>query len=168
MKSLIQSVLVILVLTILASGQERSSQSPQGMKSIVDTYAEVWNKGDLSKLDAIMDANYVFYANNTPEVKGIEERKKMLSSFRTAYPDMKLAVEDEVYSENAVAVRWRITGTNTGPGETPPTGKSVDFWGIAILRIANGKLIEEHTAYDNQSIMEQLGYTMTAPSSEKK
>jgi hypothetical protein len=52
-----------------------------------------------------------------------------MSGFRTAYPDLKIVLSDEVYSENKAAALWTFTGTNTGPGEMPPTGKSVKIWG---------------------------------------
>jgi len=168
MKNLIQLIALVMVFIVYSGCQQQKPDPSQKLKPIVDKYAEVWNTGNLSDLDAIMDSNYTYHANNLPVVHGIDEQKKVLSSFRTAYPDLKLVVEDLVYSENAVAARWHITGTNTGAGEMPPTGKSIDFWGIAIIHIANEKLKEEWTAYDNQSFMEQLGYTMTPPAAEMK
>jgi steroid delta-isomerase-like uncharacterized protein len=168
MKNLIQLIALVIVFIAYSGCQQQNPDPSQKLKPIVDKYAEVWNTGNLSDLDAIMDSNYAYHANNLPTVHGIDGQKKVLSSFRTAYPDLKLVVEDEVYSENAVAGRWHITGTNTGAGEMPPTGKSIDYWGIAIIHIANGKLKEEWTAYDNQNLMEQLGYTMMPPSNKMK
>jgi len=60
-----------------------------------------------------------------------------------------------------------LTGTNTGSGEMPPTGKSVKIWGISIIHLADGKITEEWAGFDNQSFMEQLGFTMTPPSEKK-
>ena len=151
---------IVIAFMVLLGCQQQKPDPSQELKPIVDKYAEIWNNGNLSELDAIMDPNYVFRANKQPAVHGLDNRKKGILSIRTAYPDLKLVVEDELFSENAVAARWHITGTNTGNGEMPPTGKSVDWWGIAILHFADGKIIEEWTAYDNQSLMEQLGYTM--------
>ncbi len=165
MKNLTQIIALILALIVYSGCQQQKQDPSQKLKPLTDKYAEVWNTGNLNELDAIMDSNYVYHANKLPAVHGIDEQKKVLSSLRITYPDLKLVVEDEVFSENAVAATYHITGTNTGPGEIPPTGKSVDFWGIAIIHVANGKLKEEWTAYDNQSLMEQLGYTMT-PSSD--
>ncbi|MEJ2193638.1 MAG: ester cyclase [Ignavibacteriaceae bacterium] len=107
--------------------QQQNSDPSRELKPVIDKYDEVWNHGNLSELDAIMDSDYVFHANKSPAVKGLVERKKMILAVRNAYPDLKLVIEDEFFSENAVAVRWHITGTNTGPGKTPPTGKSVDW-----------------------------------------
>jgi predicted ester cyclase len=106
--------------------------------------------------------------NQMPDVYGVEGFKKAIHDFRTAYPDLKLTVDNEVYSENAIAVRWVLTGTNTGPGQMPPTGKPINIWGEAILRLVNGKLTKEIVAYNNQAILEQLGFTMMPPKAGKK
>ena len=42
----------------------------------------------------------------------------------------------------------------------PPTGKQIKIWGISILHFANGKLTREYVSFDNQPLMEQLGFTM--------
>ena len=157
-----------IALMILSGCQQQKPDPSQKLKPLTDKYVEVWNGGNLSELDAIMDSDYIYHANKLPEVDGIDGLKKVISSFRTAYPDLKLVLEDEIFSEDKTVGRWHITGTNTGAGEMPPTGKSVDFWGIAILHISNGKLKEEWTAYDNQSLMEQLGFTMMPPAAPKK
>jgi steroid delta-isomerase-like uncharacterized protein len=161
------SLFLVVVLIALSGCQQQKPDPSKELKPIVDKYEEIWNNGNLDDLDAIMDSDYVFHANKLPEVNGLDNRKKGISSLRNAYPDLKLMVEDEFFSENAVAARWHITGTNTGVGEMPPTGKSVDWWGIAILHFADGKIKEEWTAFDNQSLMEQLGYTMEPPKDSK-
>jgi steroid delta-isomerase-like uncharacterized protein len=99
-----------------------------------------------------------------PDVEGIEGLKAVINSFRTAFPDAKLIVEEEIYSENKAIIRWRFTGTNTGEGETPATGNQIEIWGISILQFEDGKLTREDVAFDNQSLMEQLGFTMVPQS----
>jgi steroid delta-isomerase-like uncharacterized protein len=161
------SLFSFLAFIVFSGCQQQKHDSSQELKPIVEKYTEVWNNGNVAELDNIMDSNYIYHSNNSPEVNGIDGMKKVITSLRTAYPDLKLAIEDTLFSENKVAARWHVTGTNTGPGEMPPTGKPVDFWGIAIVHIANGKLKEEWTSNDNQSLMEQLGFTMNPPSNKK-
>ena len=174
MKQLINSILkasslfLVMAFIILSGCQQQKPDPSVELKPLVDKYVEVWNGGNLSDLDAVMSSDYVYHSNKSPDIKGIVDLKKLISSFRTAYPDMKLVIEDEVYSENKSAGRWVFTGTNTGPGEMPPTGKPVSIWGVSIIQYANGKLSEEWIAFDNQSLMEQLGFTMMPPAAEKK
>jgi steroid delta-isomerase-like uncharacterized protein len=161
------SVLMVAIV-FLAGCQQQPPDPSQTLRPIANKYVEVWNTGNFEELDSIFDQNFVRRANLLPDVNGVDGLKKMMSGFRTAYPDLKIVLTDEVYSDNEAAARWTFTGTNTGPGEMPPTGKSVKVWGISILHFANGKITEEIVAYDNQSFMEQLGYTMMPPKGGKK
>lgn len=161
--------LLLMMTAFMTAGCQQHPDASRKLKPLIDKYVDVWNGGDLKGLDAILDPHFVRHANLSPEVEGVEGMMKVISGFRAAYPDLKIVVNDAVYSEdNASAGRWTLTGTNTGSGVMPPTGKSVKIWGVSLIRYANGKIAEEWVGFDNQSFMEQLGHTMTPPSETKK
>ena len=173
MKSLIKNVLFVnvfatLLAIVLFAGCQQQKDYSKELKPLLDRGVAVWNNGNLDEVDALWDPSVVRSANGLPDVNGIDGIKKVISGFRTAYPDLKLTVDEEIYAENKVTLRWTLTGTNTGPGEMPPTGKQIKIWGISIVHFANGKLTREFISFDNQSLMEQLGFTMMMPSEEKK
>jgi predicted ester cyclase len=57
-----------------------------------------------------------------------------------------------------VTIYWIARGTNTGAGNgLPATGKKAEQSGITIWRIVNGKIKEEWSAFDQLSLMQQLG-----------
>lgn len=159
--------LFLVVAVVMMTGCQQKPDASQQLKPIVDKYVAIWNSGNYDELSAIIDPHFVRHANLQPNVEGLDGIKKVISGFRTAYPDVKITVNDEVYSGGESAGLWTFTGTNSGAGEMPPTGKSVKIWGVSILHFANGKLVEEWVAFDNQSLMTQLGYTMTPPSGSK-
>ena len=65
---------------------------------------------------------------------------------------------------NLVTVLWTGRGTNTGAGNgLPATGKSLTGRGIAIWRIVDGKITEEWSAFDQLSILQQLGLLQATP-----
>jgi predicted ester cyclase len=130
------------------------------LKPLLDKGVAIWNNGNLDEVAELWDPNVVRTANQLPDVVGLDGIKKVITAFRTAYPDLKLTSDEEIYAENKITVRWTLTGTNTGPGEMPPTGKQIKIWGISILHFASGKLIREIVSFDNQALMEQLGFTM--------
>lgn len=138
----------------------QASDASKDMKPLTEKYMEVWNTGNLQGLDAIMDPNFHYHDNLSPDVSGLDGLKGIITAFRTAFPDVRLVSDDELYSGDKCAVRWSWTGTNTGAGEMPPTGKSVRMSGISILHFANGKITDEWLAYDNQALMRQLGVAM--------
>jgi len=162
------SLFLIMAFMVFTGCQQPKPDPSVELKPIIDKYVEVWNNGNYDELNAIVDSTFLRTVNTQPDVKGLEGIKKAMSALRTAYPDVKIAVDNVLYSENGLAGRWILTGTNTGPGEMPPTGKPVSFWGESIFHISNGKMTREIVAYDNQSLMEQLGFTMMPANGEMK
>ena len=138
------------------------------LKPLVDKYNEVWQTGNVDELDAIMDENFIRHSDPLTSAEGLYNLKKVINEFKTAYPDVKIVSEEEIYSENRHAGRWSVTATNTGPGAMPPTGKSVKYWGNTIIHFKNGKMVEEWDASNTQQLLEQLGFTMMPPAAEKK
>ena len=159
--------LALVIALALAPGCQQPPDPSKTLKPLGDRYVAVWNTGNVNDLDAIIDPHFVYHSNLLPEVEGIDGLKKIISGFRASYPDLKIVLESELYSGNRSAVRWTLTGTNTGPGEMPPTGKPVKLWGISLLEYADGKITAEWLAFDNQSYLEQLGFSMMPPSQPK-
>lgn len=174
MKQLINTILktgslFLVIAVIFATGCQQPKPDPSvELKPILDKGIEIWNTGNFDDVDSLWNPNLVRSENELTDVKGIDGYKNVVTAFRTAYPDLKLTVDEEIFADNKVTVRWNVTGTNTGPGAIPPTGKQVNFWGIAILHFTNGKLTHEYVTYDTQGLMKQLGFTMTPVSAEMK
>lgn len=161
--------MLLLIAVLFSTGCQQPKPDPSvELKPLIDKYVEIWNNGNVDELSSIFDPGFLRNQNNLPEVKGIEALKNLIIANRTAYPDMKITADNMVYGENMAAGRWIFTGTNTGPGEMPPTGKAVNFWGISIFHFANGKITTELVANDNQILMEQLGFKMMPMEEEKK
>jgi steroid delta-isomerase-like uncharacterized protein len=101
----------------------------------------------------------VVWHNPDQEVQGIEEGKRFIAMFQTAFPGMRGTVEDVIAEGDRVVTRWTMRGTHQGETEEfgPPTGRQVEGQGITIQRIEGGKIVEEWNSWDNLSLMQQLG-----------
>jgi predicted ester cyclase len=79
--------------------------------------------------------------------------------FRGAMPDLKMSIEDEVYSGDRVVHSWKIQGKHTGTPlfGVPTTGKDLTLTGITIVRLENGKIVERWTQLDQLGLLQQLG-----------
>jgi steroid delta-isomerase-like uncharacterized protein len=93
------------------------------------------------------------------ELRGIEEARQFVTTYKTALPDLNVTVEDVIGEGNQAVTRWTVRGTHQGEVEEfgPPTGRQVEIKGITIHRIEDGKIVEEWEGYDNLSILQQLG-----------
>jgi steroid delta-isomerase-like uncharacterized protein len=81
-----------------------------------------------------------------------------LAAFSQAFPDMNTTVNDIVAEGDKVVVRYTIRGTHTGDMMgVPPTGKSGEIAGITMLRLEDGKIVEEFSLADMMTLYQQLG-----------
>jgi steroid delta-isomerase-like uncharacterized protein len=93
------------------------------------------------------------------EIRGLEQAKKFVSAYKTAFPDMQITVEDVIAEGDKVVSRVTIRGTHQGQTEEfgPPTGRQIEGGGITISRIEGGKIVEDWDSYDNLTTLQQLG-----------
>ena len=63
-----------------------------------------------------------------------------------------------------MVVRWTFTGTHHGPlADVPASGRRVDVPnGIAIYRLAAGRITEAHLAWNKYELLQQLGVLATS------
>jgi steroid delta-isomerase-like uncharacterized protein len=88
----------------------------------------------------------------------LEEDQTALKGWHQAFPDLSIVPAKLIADGDLVAVYWIARGTNTGTGNgLPATGKKAEQAGITIWRIVDGKIKEEWSAFDQLSLMQQLG-----------
>jgi steroid delta-isomerase-like uncharacterized protein len=88
----------------------------------------------------------------------LEEDQAVLRGWHAAFPDVVVVPEKLIAENDLVTIYWIARGTNTGTGNgLPATGKKAELAGITIWRIADGKIKEEWSAFDQLSMMKQLG-----------
>ncbi len=95
------------------------------------------------------------------ERSGREAVVDFARTFRNAFSDWKAEVEQLVAEGDFVVSRLRVSGTHTGDlMGMGPTGKKVDLKGVLnMMRIRNGKVVEEWEVFDEMLFMKQLGNT---------
>ena len=122
-------------------------------------FEEVWNKGNLSLVDELFTTNYEHHDASSPDFgRGPESEKKRATLYRTAFPDLRLTIEDVIAEGETVMARWSCRGTHKGDlSGIAPTGKQFTISGVSIARIAGGKLAEGWINWDALGLMQQLG-----------
>jgi steroid delta-isomerase-like uncharacterized protein len=88
----------------------------------------------------------------------LEEDQAALKGWHQAFSDISIVPEKLIAEGDLVTIYWIARGTNTGTGNgLPATGKKAELAGITIWRIVDGKIKEEWSAFDQLSMMQQLG-----------
>ncbi len=84
--------------------------------------------------------------------------KRGVASRRAAFPDIHVTIEDILAEGDKVAARLAFVGTHQGPFQgIEATGKRVQWSGIWMYRIADGRLVERWHRYDMPGLLRQIG-----------
>jgi predicted ester cyclase len=130
-------------------------------------FTEFWGATcNLNIVDELADPDMLLqYSLHAPR-RGRQDIKNFMIGFREAFPDLNFWGAADLIAEGEYVVgRWEGGGTHTGPafndflvGSLPePTGRTMRFTGTTVLRIKNGKIVEEIGLDDGVSALQQLG-----------
>jgi predicted ester cyclase len=130
-------------------------------------FAEFWGETyNPAVVDALAAPDMLLkYSLHEPR-KGRDDITAFMTDFRAAFPDLKFWGIAELIAEgDHVVGQWKGGGTHTGPafgdflaGSLPAaTGRKMHFTGTTVLRIENGKIVEEIGLDDGVAALTQLG-----------
>lgn len=124
-------------------------------------FDEVWNKGRREAIDEMLSPDAIAHGltdANGNEVRGAEAFKSFYDSFREAFPDIQVIVEDTVAEGKTVVTRCKVKATHTGEGMgLAPTDSSVEFNGMCMVRVEDGKILESWNSFDFMTMYQQIG-----------
>lgn len=118
-------------------------------------FTKAWSEGDFSTVEQTFSPDVV---DHFDKATGIAVVKQLILNFRTAFPDLKFSLDDEVAEGDKVVHRWSMSGTHKAPlMGIPATGKHASWTGITIVRFENGKIVERWANVDVLAVLQQLG-----------
>ena len=120
---------------------------------------EVWSEGHLDVIDELIADDFVATVVGAPEqIRGPQGFREFVVMYRTAFPDLRITVDEQVAEGETIVTRWTATGTNEGElMGIPATGKQATTAGININRISGGKLVEGWGLFDQLGLLQQIG-----------
>jgi steroid delta-isomerase-like uncharacterized protein len=133
-----------------------SSLQEQNKALAKRAFEELLSKGKFELAEQLYAKDFVNHGIHRDIT--LEEDQAALKGWHQAFPDVKIVPAKVMAEGDLVTIYWIASGTNTGTGNgLPATGKKVEQAGITIWRIVNGKIKEEWSAFDQLSMMQQLG-----------
>ena len=130
-------------------------------------FTDFWGeKCNLGVVDELAAPDMLLqYSLHEPR-RGREDIKAFMTDFRKAFPDLNFwGTADLIAEGDYVVGRWEGGGTHTGPafrdflaGSLPAkTGRTMRFTGMTVLKLKDGKILEEVGLDDGVTALQQLG-----------
>jgi steroid delta-isomerase-like uncharacterized protein len=134
-----------------------ASAVPEHNKAIAKrAFEQILSQGHFALAEQLYAKDFVNHGIRSNA--GLEEDQAALRGWHQAFSDVVISAEKLIAEGDLVAIYWIARGTNTGTGNgLPATGKRAELAGITIWRIVDGKIKEEWSAFNQLSMMQQLG-----------
>lgn len=135
--------------------------SEENKKLIRRWFEEVWNNGRAEAIEEMFDENGIAHGlsdDPASPIRGPQEFRPFHTLFREAFPNMEIVVEDVVAEGDKVAARCSVRAKHEGEfmGRAA-TQAPVEFTGITIVRIDDGKIVEAWNNFDFMKLHRQVG-----------
>ena len=109
----------------------------------------------------LMSPDCTGYLGSAKEPMNFDDLIPMIKSFYTAFPDYRHNTEQIFAKDDYVVTRMRYTGTHKAHFmEKAPTGNKIDYKGIFIFKLREGKITEIYGVEDELNMMMQLGFQL--------
>jgi steroid delta-isomerase-like uncharacterized protein len=123
---------------------------------------EVFNNNNLTVADELVATNYVYREPTVGEKRGREGFRDLITTYKTAFPDAAITINEQIAEGDRVVTRWTATGTHRGElFGTAPTNRHVTVQGVIVSRVTNGKVTEEYEVFDTLGMLRQIGAVPT-------
>jgi steroid delta-isomerase-like uncharacterized protein len=124
-------------------------------------FEEVWNQGRADAIPEMFSEDGIAHGLsddvNAP-MKGPGGFLPFHGQFRGAFPGIEVVVEDQVAEGDLVATRCSVRGKHEGDSlGFAATNAPVEFTGMTITRIRDGKIVEAWNNFDFMKMYRQLG-----------
>jgi predicted ester cyclase len=139
---------------------------------VVRWFTEFWGKDvNLAVVDEIAAPDMLLkYSLHEPR-RGHDDIKAFMIDFRAAFPDLNFwGTADLIAEGDYVVGQWEGGGTHTGPafndfligGLPAATGRRMHFTGTTVLKLSDGRIVEEIGLDDGVTALTQLGLMKAA------
>lgn len=124
-------------------------------------FEEVWNNKSEDAIDELFAEDGVANGLNDADgnaPRGPENFKTLHRAFLSAYPDLKITIEETVSEGDKIAARCTVRATHTGEGlGVVPTNQPIEFTGMTIVKVKDGKIVEAWNEFDFMKMYSQVG-----------
>jgi len=135
-------------------------------------FTEFWGRRlNLGVIDEIAAPNMLLKYSLHESRRGRDDIKAFMTDFRAAFPDLNFwGTADLIAEGDYVVGQWEGGGSHTGPafndfligGLPAATGRKMHFTGTTVLKVINGKIVEEIGLDDGVTALTQLGLIKAA------
>jgi predicted ester cyclase len=148
-----------------------TEQAERTAAEVAASYFQAVANRDIEAMLEHWDPDGGGYIHGTIDIRVPDTYRGWFADMFKAFPDWKFEVLDIVAEGEKAAVRWRASGTFTGPVPfegMEPNGARVETEGCDVLTLRDGKLVSNYAYTNGAEMMRQLGALPAQGSMQEK
>ena len=133
--------------------------SEENKKLVLEHYESFLHKQDAEAVRKQLAPDFRDHEMPPETPPGPEPALEFRAMLHTAFPDLRIKIEDIVAEGDLVAVRATWTGTHRGVMPTmpfPASNRAFAFTGMVFWRIRDGRIVERWATIDRLGLQQQL------------
>ena len=164
-----KKLLFIVSILLIVSCNQQASEECQVLETAnaqlekdIKTYKTVWNKVFLDRDINLIDTNSfdenATVVTATGNLTGIDAFKGYYNNYLTGFSDAEFTFIDIFGQGDNIVKHWNFKGTHDGEMfGIPASGNKLDISGTTIVKMKDGKILQEQDFFDTKSFESQLG-----------
>ena len=135
----------------------------QGSRAVLNDYLSAWNGHDGNAVAGFFADDAVVFDSLRGNLSNgrSKARAEVIDMYLRAVPDGQWSLRGEpVVSESGFSYEWALKGTNMGDWTSylRGRGQKIDFKGISIVRLKDGKIVYQANYFDTNALGAQAGW----------
>lgn len=126
------------------------------LQGFAEAYTAAWCSQDAARVAAFYAADGSLSVNDAAPAVGRAAITAVAQEFMTAFPDMRVFLDELRLEDDRPIYHWTLTGTNSGPDGT---GRAVRISGYEVWQIrAGGLIVSSRGHFDAADYRRQLEF----------
>jgi predicted ester cyclase len=118
-------------------------------------FDQVWNRLDGSAIERLMASDGVVHGLAPQPLRGPNQFKPFYDQLKNVLGDIRVDVERTIVQGDSCAVWCHVTARYLGD---PAANRRVDFYGMTMARVREGRIVEGWNSFDFLTMYQQLGW----------
>jgi len=135
------------------------------LQEFIDRYNTAWNEHDVDAILGMHAEDSVFENHTTGDLNiGKDAIGNAIRGIFTVFPDLTFETRRQYIRDGLVVQEWTARGTHLGKMsraglEVEPTGNTVEYRGMDVIPLEDGKVARKDVYSDGVTLLRQLGLT---------
>ena len=135
------------------------------LQKFIDVYNQAWNEHDVDTILSLHTDDSVFENHTTGHMNEVKDLLgNAIRAISTVFPDLTIVTRRQYIRDDLVVQEWTARGTHLGKMnraglEVEPTGQQVEYRGMDVIPIKDGRVARKDVYSDGVTLLRQLGLT---------